>query len=114
MFDERLLDRAIAVALGDLVDVLSKEANTLMTENRWDWPNTTYRQNGEIVSSPRNIYDTGELFESQRSWSTGDRAEIFYDCDYAAEVHADRPWLETAVNESNVEEIFAKSLRKYL
>jgi hypothetical protein len=113
-FNEGLIDRAIASALSDLVDVLSAEANALMTENRWDWPNVTHRKNGEIVTSPRNIYDTGELFKSQRSWSTGDNAEILYDCDYAAEVHADRPWLETAAIETDIEAVFAKSLRKNL
>lgn len=34
---------------------------------KWEWDRTTYRKNGEIVDSPRNIIDTGELLDSQ-SW----------------------------------------------
>jgi hypothetical protein len=36
-------------------------------ENKiWDWPRTTTRVNGETVSSPRNIVDTGALRDSQK------------------------------------------------
>jgi hypothetical protein len=32
----------------------------------WDWPRPTHRVNGETVTAPRNIVDTGELQDSQR------------------------------------------------
>ena len=36
-----------------------------MTSPIWYWPKVTYRYNGEIVPpGPRDIYDTGELFDS--------------------------------------------------
>ena len=112
--DASKLDRAIAGALHGLTEAIGDQADILMTEQRWYWPRRTYRSNGEIAYSPRDIYDTGELFNSQRSWSDGDSGEIFYDCDYAADVHADRPWLETAMHEVDVERVFAKGLRKSL
>jgi len=30
----------------------------------WDWDNETRRKNGEVVFSPRDIYDLGTLYES--------------------------------------------------
>lgn len=31
----------------------------------WQWPNTTRRQNSEVVGSPRNIIDEGTLIDSR-------------------------------------------------
>lgn len=31
---------------------------------RWQWPRTTVRKSGDVVSSPRDIVDTGELKNS--------------------------------------------------
>lgn len=112
--DTGRLDRAIGDALYGLVEEIGEQADTLMTEERWYWPRKTYRANGEIAYSPRDIYDTGELFNSQRSYSDGNQGEIFYDCDYAADVHIDRPWLETAMHETNIEKVFAKRLKRGL
>lgn len=36
--------------------------------DKWEWDRETYRRNGEIVDSPRNIVDTSELLNSQ-NWS---------------------------------------------
>ena len=32
---------------------------------RYEWPNQTIRANGEVVSSPRNIVDSGRMRDSQ-------------------------------------------------
>jgi hypothetical protein len=32
--------------------------------SRWDYDNETRRKNGEVVNSPRDIYDLGELYQS--------------------------------------------------
>jgi hypothetical protein len=34
--------------------------------DRWLYPNETRRKNGEVVTSPRDIYDLGELYDSGR------------------------------------------------
>ena len=114
VINEDLLDRAIGNALHGLTKAIAEQASVAMTEERWKWPRKTYRSNGEIAYSPRDIYDTGELFNSQRFYSDGEDGEIFYDCDYSADVHADRPWLETAMHEVDVERVFAKALGKSL
>lgn len=38
-----------------------------IASKQWEWDRTTYRRNGEVATSPRNIVDTGELLNSQ-SW----------------------------------------------
>jgi len=32
--------------------------------DQWEWPGETRRRNGEVVDSPRDIYDLGDLYES--------------------------------------------------
>lgn len=34
--------------------------------DRWDWSGETRRKNGEIVDSPRDIYDLGNLYRSKQ------------------------------------------------
>lgn len=57
----------------------------------WLWPNTTIRENGEIVTSPRNIVDTSALMFSQkvglREFKTKSQIKISYSVPYAAIVH---------------------------
>ena len=36
-----------------------------MNDERWSWPRLTYRQNGDVAGSPRDIVDTGELRDSR-------------------------------------------------
>ena len=32
--------------------------------DRWEWPNETRRKNRQVVDTPRDIYDLGDLYES--------------------------------------------------
>lgn len=36
-----------------------------LTDERWEWDRETVRSDGAIVSSPRNIRDTDQLYDSQ-------------------------------------------------
>jgi hypothetical protein len=36
-----------------------------ITDKKWKWDRVTYRRNGEVADSPRNIVDTSELLDSQ-------------------------------------------------
>lgn len=46
---------------------VSSDIDTYFLQDLWQWNgNTTFRENGEVVTSPRNIYDTGELYASER------------------------------------------------
>ena len=57
----------------------------------WMWPNTTIRNNGEIVDSPRNIVDTSALMFSQKvvlkEFKRKSQMKISYHVPYAAIVH---------------------------
>lgn len=57
----------------------------------YQWPRVTIRQNGQSVSSPRNIVDTGRLKNSKnlssRFGKTFAEVSIQYRAEYAAYVH---------------------------
>lgn len=38
-----------------------------IVSKKWEWDRPTYRRNGDVVGSPRDIVDNGELLNSQ-SW----------------------------------------------
>jgi hypothetical protein len=113
--DTLYLDRAIESALLQTLNAVAHNADRAMTDDRWDWPNTTHRRNGSVVGSPRDIVDTGDLYRS-RSMPVvkGNQGTIDYNCEYADDVHALRPWLATALEETNVKSVFADALRRLL
>jgi hypothetical protein len=49
----------------ELNNRLHSNIKTSIQSDKWEWDRETYRRNGEIVDSPRNIVDTGELLSSQ-------------------------------------------------
>lgn len=109
------LDAAIQSALLETLKVVGHNADRAMTDDRWDWPNTTHRRNGSVVGSPRDIVDTGDLYRSRSVPEvSGRKGTIDYNCDYADEVHALRPWLTTALEETDVKKVFADVLRRLL
>lgn len=46
--------------------LIGQQFQTEIKAVRFSWPNTTERQNGEVVSTPRNIVDTGDFLRSQQ------------------------------------------------
>jgi hypothetical protein len=62
-----------------------------MTDAQWDWrgPNEeTRRKNGQVVTEPRDIVDTGELLQSKQRTRTGKSSEEFsWTADHAQYVH---------------------------
>jgi hypothetical protein len=54
-------------AFSDLIGYLHDETKANILDERWNWPRTTKRVSGQIVSSPRNIYDQGNLYENQKA-----------------------------------------------
>lgn len=62
-----------------------------MSSSTWDWPRTTLRSNGRLVSSPRDIVDTGALKRSlsiqQKNLKTKTSLTIKYNTPYAALAH---------------------------
>lgn len=56
--------QTIAVFRQYSTEVFPKFQESIVNQ-RYEWPNVTLRSNGQVVSSPRNIVDTGQLKLSQ-------------------------------------------------
>jgi hypothetical protein len=133
------VDRAWSEELNE-IEVAMVEA---ISSDRYVWPNATIRQNGQIVTSPRDIVDTGGLRDSQyKNTITAEITEFGWTEDdpelnhnggmntYNGHryYHPPRPWTQHAIsgdNEApleyqrgdailNVPEDFARRLSTYL
>ncbi|MFZ9656222.1 MAG: hypothetical protein ACO29V_11270 [Limnohabitans sp.] len=45
--------------------IIGEQLKAEINKAQFDWPNPTRRKNGRVVSSPRNIVDTGAFVNSQ-------------------------------------------------
>jgi hypothetical protein len=98
------------------MDWADKDFDQEMTNVKWDWPRSTARKNGEKVSSPRDIVDTGTLLNSKRREAiSANITEFIWDdtsqgFDVATAVHDGgrtkkggdipaRPWTDHALDE---------------
>ena len=83
-----------------------------MASEKWEWNgNQTRRKNGEIVGSPRDIVDTGDLLQSKQRRQIGRSiTEFVWEDDVAELVHDGgrtkaggaypaRPWTEPTLDE---------------
>lgn len=84
---------------GIIKTTLSESLKKSIKTSVWAWPNKTVRQSGGIVGSPRDIYDTGRLSNSQKlvaKYAGGVLAiQISYSAPYSYIVHyggAHRPY----------------------
>jgi len=82
--------------------------NEAMESPVWDWVGLTKRRNGDEVTSPRDIVDTGALKDSMLIRQNGLGLIVSYNTPYAAIVHyggvtwnggilQDRPWAEAVL-----------------
>ncbi|MGL5060906.1 MAG: hypothetical protein ACRC62_13100 [Microcoleus sp.] len=108
------LNNAIASALAETNQELARSAQRNLRAKRWNWDRVTRRRSGQIVFTPRDIVDTGQLSRSMKFRSDGRRAFVRYDARHASIVHRRRPWLRTTLNEVDVLNIFANNLRDKL
>ena len=54
----------------------------------WQWPGQTERQSGQVVGSPRDIVDSGDLLDSYRVERRGpNQTAHVFDVPYALAVH---------------------------
>jgi hypothetical protein len=60
------LIRRLPKILSDYGAVLDKALKSEVQRVQYPWPGVTVRRNGETVSSPRDIVDTGAFLRSQR------------------------------------------------
>lgn len=74
--------------LKDYSVVLGAQLQEEMLTNQFDYPVDTTRKNGAFIKAgKRDIYDTGELIQSQSESVAGDTLLIRYSAPYAFEVY---------------------------
>lgn len=64
MAGRSLTTESVKSAWDELADKFEQILDESMSDERWYWPRRTFRQSGEIATSPRDIVDTGELRDS--------------------------------------------------
>jgi len=117
-------------AFGEVVGEFAQEINFQIEDSKWTWPRETVRQNGSVVSSPRDIVDTGELKNSQFIEDVSDVYKVIgYTADHAALVHEGyqiernngtvtdvpaRPFIDTAIEDYNPIEAYSEILKEKL
>lgn len=104
---QAILIEALEVVVRDLASAFQN----LIEANVYDWPNTTQRQNGSVVTSPRDIVDTGDFKRSQRVERPNPHIfQFVWDAQYAAYIYygyrtlggqtlPGRDWITPALND---------------
>lgn len=88
---DRLLRRVPRRILSDYGDVLGPQLQNEIANPQFDWPRATRRKNGRVVTTPRDIVDTGQFIDSQTEprvseTDTGVQMQIGWTAPYAAEI----------------------------
>lgn len=109
------------------MDWADKDFDQQMASEKWQWENSdpqnrTRRKNGQVVGSPRDIIDTGDLLQSKRRNEIKRGITEFVWEDEVAELVHDggtlknggaypaRPWTEPTLNE--IEQVIDTTLRR--
>lgn len=120
--NEKEITGALQDSFREMNEVLGRKFAQAIDDPVWDWPGETQRHRGEVVGSPRNIVDRGELKSSYQPSSTPNTYKHAWNADHAMAVHSGavykdgstmprRPWTEMAMAENDTAEIFAKISR---
>lgn len=121
--DTNKINNAINKAFDVAVDALTDSCQNAIADDIWEWPRETLRQNNDLVGSPRDLVDTGKLYDSLVISRTANAAELTWEADYALIVHDGattkngtdlpaRPWTEVGIKESDAAEIMQQQLNK--
>lgn len=123
--DLNKLNSAINKAFDLVVEVQGEAFQNAIASDIWEWPRETLRQNGDLVSSPRDIYDTGELYDSLVIARSANAAEYTWEADHAAIAHdgattkngtelPGRPWTKVGLEECDAAGVMQQQLNKLL
>jgi hypothetical protein len=100
--------RRAQVATDAVFDAVKTASPAAIKLERYTWPRTTVRSTGATVTSPRDKYDTGNLYRQQRlERLTPFNAVLINDADYALDVYMGigsdpgSPWLKEAITASS-------------
>lgn len=121
------LNQKISSAFEATADAYADAQIEAMEAVIYEWDGTiTHRKSGEVVDSPRNIIDTGELRDSLSQENETLKRTYNYTADHAGEVHEGyttlsgiekpaRPWTERAREEFiDLEQTMGEELRKQI
>ena len=120
------MKRAAGLALKEIVPVLDRQFTEEIQTVEWGWPGTTKRKNGNTVSSPRDIIDTGDLMRSQQNQKIDNFTWRWtWDVEYSKIVHNGavlkqggnypaRPWTQTALRVVKPGEFVSDIIRREL
>lgn len=123
--DQSKLNSIINRAFDVAVEAQGEAFQKALVDDRWEWPRETRRHNSDLVGSPRDIYDTGELYDSLVISRTLGAAEYTWEADYATIVHDGattkngtelpaRPWTKVGLEECDAVGIMQQQLDKLL
>lgn len=110
----------------DIAGEAQKDAfQDAITSDIWEWDRETVRRNGETVSSPRDIVDTGELYDSLVISRNASAVKYSWEADHASIVHDGattingtdlpaRPWTKVGIEECDAATIMQQQLNKRL
>ena len=123
---ESAMKRAAGIALFKLVPILDRQFTEEIQTVQWGWPGTTKRKNGQTVSTPRDIIDTGDLMRSQKNQKINNFTWRWtWDVNYSKVVHNGavfktglnypaRPWTKTAERAVKPNEFLNDIIRREL
>lgn len=71
------LQQHVRFVFGKYNTEVSKKFKDKIESEAFEWPNVTIRKNGSVVTSPRNIVDTGAFIASQNRESINATTTLF-------------------------------------
>jgi hypothetical protein len=116
-------DKAVGDALAATVAEFEQALISAISEAVYFWPGETLRQNGQTVSSPRDIIDSGRFRDSQRATRISLRRwEIAWEVAYAVIIllgfqgvagnsQPGRDWIAYALSNIDLSKVFSEELR---
>ena len=119
-------DKAVGDALAATVAEFEQALISAISEAVYFWPGETRRQNGQTVSSPRDIIDSGAFLRSQRATRISLRRwEIAWEVAYAVIIllgfqgvagnsQPGRDWIAYALSNIDLAKVFSEELRGIL
>ena len=125
--DTQIITKELSKAMRSYTKELDQKLDHQFFESKWEWPRLTRRRSGQLVGSPRNIIDTGELLNSKQGPTPVGGGKIgrrwFWNTPYASlvkngyissrgEVVPARDWILAALRELPFGENIYKRLKK--
>lgn len=123
--DTNKINSVIARSFDVAVEALADSCQGAIADDIWDWPRQTVRRNGDVVDSPRDILDTGELYDSLVISRKTNAADLTWEADHASIVHDGaftksgtelpaRPWTKIGVEQVDLAQAMQNQVNKLL